>query len=77
MMMCDNMMSETTDIQMLFEIGHKVYEKSGMIDDITRWISARWEMDYSTAPPSKYWTSLMSALFTDHKLPKKKNKRKQ
>lgn len=52
-MVCDNIMSETTKIQMLFAAGHKVYEKIGMIDHITRWISARLEMGYSTAPPSK------------------------
>lgn len=36
-------MSETTRMQIIFAIGHKVYEKIGMIDHITRWISAQWE----------------------------------
>lgn len=46
-------MSETTRMQIIFAIGHKVYEKIGMIDHITRWISAQREMGNSTAPPGK------------------------
>lgn len=58
-MICYNIMSQTTDIQMIFVIGHKVYKNIGMIDHITTWISAKWEMGYSK------WKSLMSALITD------------